>query len=224
MAGVLRRDQWDSGWHIMNFETWFETATKNIAQSELPKLRNELENHVFEAVQAHQQIGMMALEAEQKAVLELGDPKIAARGFARIHLTKRDWRRIHSPSLGLRLFSLIFAVLWWIVWEQDILGVLRMLSHDSTVHLNFFRVVNIANIVLQVLLLVAQVQRHHFGTFQLRLGITLLDAALELAIVLAASLTPFTMPVWIFWMLVVLSALVYYTSEIPLLRKLQSRA
>jgi hypothetical protein len=112
MAGVLRRDQRDSGWHIMNFETWFETATKNIAQSELPKLRNELEAHVFEAVQAHQQIGMTALEAENKAVLELGDPKIAARGFARTHLTKRDWRRIHSPSLGSRLFSLVFAVLW----------------------------------------------------------------------------------------------------------------
>lgn len=72
----------------MNFENWFENATKNIAKAERSKFRNELEAHVFDAINAHQQTGIAMLEAEEKALLELGDPKVAARGFEREYLTR----------------------------------------------------------------------------------------------------------------------------------------
>jgi hypothetical protein len=207
----------------MNFENWFAIATKNIAESELPKIRNELENHFLDSLAAHLQADRPRFEAERQAMLELGDPELAARGFARTHLTKRDWRRIHSPSLGSRLFSLVFAVLWWMAWENVVPELLPVFSEGNTIALSILAVGNVVNIVVQVLLLLAHLQRQHLNPFRLRLGVTLLEGILFLAGFLVCTLPPFNMPTWIFWTVASLTALVFYTSEIPLLRKLQTR-
>jgi hypothetical protein len=207
----------------MNFETWFATATKNIAESERPKLRNELENHFLDSIAAHLQADRPRFEAERQAILELGDPELAARGFARTHLTKHDWQRIHSPSLGSRLFSLIFAVFWWIAWENVMPESLPVFSEGNTLALSIFQVGNVVNIVVQVLLLIAHLQRQHIDAFQMRLAVTLLEGALFLAGFLVCTLPPFNMPTWIFWTVASLTALVFYAFEIPLLRKLQTR-
>jgi hypothetical protein len=91
----------------VTFDQWFTVATKNIAESELPKIRTELENHVFDTIEAQQQTGILALEAEQKAVLELGDPKVAARGFAREYLTRDQARRFAPESKSTIWFKII---------------------------------------------------------------------------------------------------------------------
>jgi hypothetical protein len=207
----------------MTFDQWFGVATNNIAESELPTIRTELEHHFLDSISSKLQAGCSRLEAERQAILELGDPKIAARGFARTHLTQRDWRRIHSPSLGSILFSFFFAVLWWIVWETVMPGLLPVFSNGNTLALSIFEVGNVVNIVAQVLLLLAHLQRRRIRPFQMRLGVTLLEGTLFLAALFVGTLPPFNMPIWIFWMVAALTVLVYCTSEIPLLRKLQTR-
>jgi hypothetical protein len=224
MASVLGRDQWNFRRCIVNFKNWFATATDKIAESELPTLRNELENHFLDSIAAHLQAGRPRFEAERQAMLELGDPELAARGFASTHLTKRDWQRIHSPPLGSRVFSLVFVVLWWSVWEGVMPGILPVFSEGNTVALSILAIGNVVNIAVQVLLLLAYLQRQHLNPFQLRLSTTLLEGILFLGGLLVCILPPFNMPTWIFWMVTSLTTLVYYTSEIPLLRKLRARA
>jgi hypothetical protein len=85
----------------VNFNDWFVISTKNLAQSERPQLRNELEFHVLEAITAHQQIGISRFEAEEKAMLDLGDPKIAARAFSYSHFTTMEARRLGLETVVL---------------------------------------------------------------------------------------------------------------------------
>jgi hypothetical protein len=215
----------------MNFETWFSIATENIAQSELPKIRNELENHVFEAVQAHQQTGISTLEAEQKAVLELGNPERAARGFARSHLTKEEARRVGLETVlipkwtkwagAILLIAMTYSLIMFPVWISNTYPTLTM-------EFTAFRNIELAGGAM--LLLAGWLEQRMFArraSVRVLTGVTLFSRMLVLVCLANwcyAMPYPFQLPVWLsagFGMLCVIG---WYFTDFQLLRKLQARA
>ncbi len=74
----------------MNLETWLATATENLVPKAELKVREDISMHVENAVNKYQLERQSELEALELAVKDLGDAKIAARGFEKTHLTKRE--------------------------------------------------------------------------------------------------------------------------------------
>jgi hypothetical protein len=157
MAGVLGRDQWNSGWRIVNFNQWFTIATFQIAVRELPKIRNELENHVLDAIQTHQQTGLSRFEVEEQAVLELGDPVEANRVMKQTYLTANDVKKVNQPiPVTPRLFGLflLFVVglfihsLYRQSWNNVLIGVMCLVN-TSTLYFCSSRVSRISNFALR---------------------------------------------------------------------------
>jgi hypothetical protein len=74
----------------MNLETWIATATENLAPKAVQKVREDITMHVETAVNRYQLERHGELEALEMAVKDLGDAKIAARGFEKAYLTKND--------------------------------------------------------------------------------------------------------------------------------------
>jgi hypothetical protein len=71
----------------MNLETWLATATKNLAPKAVVKVREDISMHVETAVNRYQLERHSELEALELAVKDLGDAKVAARGFEKAYLT-----------------------------------------------------------------------------------------------------------------------------------------
>ena len=208
----------------MNFNQWFTVATSQIAASEVPRIRDELEGHVLDAIQTHQQAGFSRIEAEEKALFELGDPKQAARGFQRTHLTKREMQRVNTPTVFSRAIAVVFALIWWGLCEI-IAPFLLFTFSDLAPAVTAFRILNAIAVWAQLVLLVLQLQRHQIGEFQLRLRVGVLQGILDIAGCFCWTLTPFQfMPIWVFWTLVTLIGTGYWILEVPLVRKLQTRA
>jgi hypothetical protein len=153
----------------MTFETWFVIATKKIAESELPKLRNELENHFLDSIAAHLQAGRSRVEAERQAVLELGDPTGAARGFEREYLTKRDWRRINTPTIFSRSIAILFVLIWWGFCEAIMPNLFSVFGDKANSTASIFRFMNISSFAVHGLLLLVQILRVRISAFQWRL-------------------------------------------------------
>ena len=208
----------------MTFENWFAIATDHLAESERPKLRNELENHFLDSIAAHLQAGQARFEAERQALLEMGDPELAAQGFQRTHLTKRDMQRANTPTVFSRAIAVLFALIWWGLCEI-IAPFLATTFADSTPAVTAFRVLNAIAVWAQLVLLVLQLQRHQIGEFQMRLRAGVLESVLGIAGCFCWTLMPVQfMPIWVFWTLVILVAMGYWMLELPLLRKLRARA
>jgi hypothetical protein len=215
----------------VNFENWFATATKNIAESELPKIRNELEAHVFEAVQAHQQTGISTLEAEQKAVLELGDPKIAARGFARSHLTTEEARRIGLETVAIPkwvkwtgaifMIAIAFVFIMFPVWIS---------TTYPTMTTAFTAFCNMEFAGAAMLLLAAWLEQRMFArraSVRVLTVVTLFGRMLVLVLLANWSYAvpyPFQLPAWLAVGFGMLNMIGWYFTDASLLRKLQTRA
>jgi hypothetical protein len=230
MAGVLGRNQRNSWWCIMNFQDWFALATKNIAKSELPQLRNELEAHVVDAINVHQQTGITTLEAEQKAMLELGDPKIAARGFARTYLTAEEARRVGLETGSfpkwvkwagaIFLIATMFVFIMFPVWTSSTYPTLTMAF-------TAFCRMELAGVA--TMLLGAWLEQRMFARrapIRVLTGVTLFGQMLIL-VFLANWYTmpyPFQLPAWLTVGFGVLSMIGWYFTDLQLLQKLQTRA
>jgi uncharacterized membrane protein len=225
MAGVLGRDQRNSGRRIVNFENWFEIATKNIAESELPKIRNELEAHVFDAINVHQQTGISTLEAEEKAVLELGDPKIAARGFQREYLTREQVRRfMPEPAkhiwvkmmICMAFSGLVLLALW------DVKIRYPTLLHAFTLYFGG------TSIFLWVAMLFDSIQRRLLQRYCAIPGVASLIAVEYLTLAFSILVwffyipEPFKIPLWACLAMMTFLVGGMTCVEIPLLRKLRA--
>lgn len=70
-------------------EAWLETATAGLAETARQRVREEILDHVLEAVDAATAAGVDAESAVERAVVGLGDPGRAGRALRRTNL--RPW-------------------------------------------------------------------------------------------------------------------------------------
>jgi hypothetical protein len=214
----------------MNFENWFEIATKNIAKTERSKIRNELEAHVFDAINAHQQTGMTMLDAEQKSVLELGDPKVAAREFERTYLTTEQARRVGLETASfpkwvkwagaIFLIAMTFVFIMVPVWTSSTYPTL-------TTAFTAFSRMELAGVA--TMLLGAWLDRLMFARrapIRVLTGVTLFGQMLILVFLANWYIMPypFQLPAWLTVGFGVLCVIGWYFTDFQLLRKLQTRA
>lgn len=227
MASVFRRDQRDFGRCIVNFENWFAVATKNIAQTERSRIRNELEAHILDAINAHRQTGFSTLEAEQKAVLELGDPKRAARGFEREFLTRDQARRFAPESKGSIWFKIIGAP----VFSAIVLLVLWNITKQYPQLFPAFSAFFAGNCLFLGLFMLLDSMTRYLFVRRPSVAIAASMIAMEYLTITAAIViwyllapVPFQIPLWTcLGMLTFLVGGIIYV-ELPILRKLQTRA
>jgi hypothetical protein len=71
---------------------WVVVATFGLADSARERIKLEIEAHHAEAAKALVQAGASQENAEASALLELGDPKAAAKSFRQRHLTVEEER------------------------------------------------------------------------------------------------------------------------------------
>jgi hypothetical protein len=128
----------------MKFNQWFTIATFQIASRELPKIRNELESHVLDAIESHQQTGLSKVRAEEQAVLELGDPVEANRVMKQTYLTLHEVKKVDqkiSITPGwLVLVATVpigYALYHSHTWSQRIMGLMMLPLFTEFVYLRF---------------------------------------------------------------------------------------
>jgi len=78
---------------------WLETATAGLVIPAKQRIRTEIEAHYREAVAAHVARGLSEPSAKNAALVELGEPRAAARRFRRSHLTTKN---VEAANIALR--------------------------------------------------------------------------------------------------------------------------
>jgi hypothetical protein len=128
----------------MNFNQWFTIATFQIASRELSAIRNELEGHVLDAIESHQQTGRSRVEAEEQAVLELGDPVEANQIMKQTYLTVSDVKKVDQkpPAVSgwlvlIQTAFIGYALYYSHTWTNRIMGLMMLPFFTEYVYLRF---------------------------------------------------------------------------------------
>ena len=85
---------------------WLEIATRNLEAPAKQRIAHEIEAHYAEAVNAHTAAGKPEFSAQDTALAELGDPRVAAVNFEKTYLTASEakwmqsWERIAATPLS----------------------------------------------------------------------------------------------------------------------------
>jgi hypothetical protein len=103
----------------MNLEHWLYTATYNLVPKAALKVREDIEFHVETATRRYQLEGRSELEATEFAIRDLGYPKIAARGFEKTHLTKREMDDLVSGQKATA-DKIWFSIFWFVVFISEL--------------------------------------------------------------------------------------------------------
>jgi hypothetical protein len=102
----------------MNLETWIATATENLAPKAVVKVREDISMHVENAVNRYQLEGHSELEADRLAVNDLGEAKVAARGFEKTYLTVKEfedltvYKTLSSHQIWLSITSFVVSIVF----------------------------------------------------------------------------------------------------------------
>ena len=91
-------------------ENWLASATLNLALSERQRIYEEISAHVRDARDHLLEQGLSELDAETRAIQDLGDPRVARAAFLRTCYTVSDEQR-HEKLLGRSWWSLPLAAL-----------------------------------------------------------------------------------------------------------------
>ena len=75
---------------ITSLTEWLDTATATLSAPAKERIQLEIESHFQEAVASHCAQGMTGIEAQARALAELGDAQAAARTFRRSYLTEAE--------------------------------------------------------------------------------------------------------------------------------------
>ena len=97
----------------MNKEKFLSEVSRSIRSKEARKLvEAELNNHLKQATEALKKQGLNDEEAEQKAVIRMGNPILLGQKMDRLHRPKIDWKMI-----GLFLFIAVLGMVPIFVFE-----------------------------------------------------------------------------------------------------------
>jgi hypothetical protein len=111
----------------VNLENWIKTATENLVPKAAVKVCEDISMHVETAVNRYQLEHHSELEALELAVNDLGDAKIAARGFEKTYLTLQEHEAFVTEKKGLQincgldLYGLFYLLLVYIIILSQIL-------------------------------------------------------------------------------------------------------
>jgi hypothetical protein len=94
--------KWRKSERCCNIAEWLMIATKDLCEQAKSRVTLEIEAHYKEAVEVHLAIEESQPGAEAKALEELGDPNKAARRFRRMHLTKKEAKKLKSIETAAR--------------------------------------------------------------------------------------------------------------------------
>ncbi len=97
---------------IFTLEQWLSKATKNLTLTAISSITKEITDHYQTSLEKYEARGISSTEAQQKSVFELGNPKMAARGFEREYLTKEQARRFIPESRQTIWFKIMLVVVW----------------------------------------------------------------------------------------------------------------
>ena len=104
---------------------WLESAATGLVAPAKQRIRTEIEAHYREAVATHVARGLSEPSAKTAAVVELGDPRAAARRFRRSHLTTEDTKR------AARCLTFARSV-WWLLGMYLLFCFVQFMEPDLT--------------------------------------------------------------------------------------------
>jgi hypothetical protein len=90
---------------------WLETATAGLVTPAKQRIRTEIEAHYREAVAAHVAQGLSEPSAKNAALVELGEPRAAAKRFRRSHLTTKNVGAVNKARRWIGPWGLPVAFL-----------------------------------------------------------------------------------------------------------------
>jgi hypothetical protein len=97
-------------------ETWIEIACSGLDDDVAERIAAEVVMHYDDAYDAAIESGMEPVDANEAALVSLGDPYKARDGFRQVHLTKNEKRRLY-PSWAVLAMSVACVVLIWTGWS-----------------------------------------------------------------------------------------------------------
>jgi hypothetical protein len=112
---------------------WLEIATADLEASAKQRITQEIEAHYGEALKSHVEAGEHEYSAQDSALADLGDPRVAATNFKKTYLTgsEAEWLQAWERSARTPLFSA--SMLWWNIMA---LGALALLYPPSPWYVN----------------------------------------------------------------------------------------
>lgn len=123
-----------SNYQAESLGEWLVIATLGLVAPAQERIKLEIEAHYADAVKSNLDLGLAPEEAESAALLELGDPKTAAKSFRKRHLTEKEGEQVQElldkyhkwNAAGWRWFDLVVS---WLC------GIVVYLMASSTPHM-----------------------------------------------------------------------------------------
>ncbi len=100
------------GGQVEDLQSWFDIACGPLCSDTQEMIGYEVSSHYDEAYDAAVESGMGPEDANEAALVSLGDPYKARDGFRQVHVTKAEMRRLY-PS---RLWTVTSAALVMLCW------------------------------------------------------------------------------------------------------------
>jgi hypothetical protein len=91
---------------------WLDIATKDLATSAKQRITSEIENHYYDALQAHLAEDRDPLAASLHALKELGDPRVAAKIYRKKYLSLKEEEEVRELMTQSNKLSPRLIILW----------------------------------------------------------------------------------------------------------------
>jgi cation transport ATPase len=213
--------------NIFTLKQWIVVATINLTPTAIASITKEITDHYQTSLEQYEVRGISRVEAESLAVRDLGLPKVAARGFEREYLTKDQARRF-LPESKRSLWTKAVVSLAWI---GLILFMLKSIAANQPTLSNVFNLfLTGISFFLCVGFLFDSASRQLLQRNRsvplviLVIVVEYLTIAIGIAVWFLYAPVPFKIPPWTFLTLITFLTVGMAYTELPILRKLSTRA
>jgi hypothetical protein len=97
---------------MQTLEQWLDAATRGLSGSAATRVRAEIGEHYASALESAVAVGIDSIEAERRAVAELGDAKTANREYRRVLLTQKEADLLRDSTFMAAPHHWIGVLLW----------------------------------------------------------------------------------------------------------------